>query len=102
MLLIYYTLLLFNINWFQQNQKIWIKYLFIELKIQLGEQSRCLDSRLDLQRFVLGELIEYCRARAEIELEYSRSLEKLVRTTQTRMRAERQKYFFIYLSTLLY
>ena len=66
-------------------------HISIELKLQLSEQSRCLDSRLDLQRTVLNELIEYCTARAQIELEYSRALEKLVRSTQTRMRTERLK-----------
>ncbi|XP_069895589.1 rho GTPase-activating protein 4 [Dipodomys merriami] len=48
-----------------------------EMRWQLGEQLRCLELQGELRRELLQELAEFMRRRAEVELEYSRGLEKL-------------------------
>ncbi|XP_060148775.1 rho GTPase-activating protein 4 isoform X4 [Globicephala melas] len=49
-----------------------------EMRWQLGEQLRCLELQGELRRELLQELAEFMRRRAEVELEYSRGLDKLV------------------------
>uniref|UniRef100_A0A3Q1MFN1 Rho GTPase activating protein 4 n=1 Tax=Bos taurus TaxID=9913 RepID=A0A3Q1MFN1_BOVIN len=48
------------------------------MRWQLGEQLRCLELQGELRRELLQELAEFMRRRAEVELEYSRGLDKLV------------------------
>ncbi|XP_077001080.1 rho GTPase-activating protein 4 [Tamandua tetradactyla] len=48
-----------------------------EMRWQLSEQLRCLELQGDVRRELLQELAEFMRRRAEVELEYSRGLEKL-------------------------
>ena len=48
-----------------------------EMRWQLSEQLRCLELQGELRRELLQELAEFMRRRAEVELEYSRGLEKL-------------------------
>ncbi|XP_048192359.1 rho GTPase-activating protein 4 [Perognathus longimembris pacificus] len=48
-----------------------------EMRWQLGEQLRCLELQGELRRELLQELADFMRRRAEVELEYSRGLEKL-------------------------
>ncbi|XP_059012658.1 rho GTPase-activating protein 4 isoform X3 [Mustela lutreola] len=48
-----------------------------EMRWQLGEQLRCLELQGELRRELLQELAEFLRRRAEVELEYSRGLDKL-------------------------
>ena len=60
-----------------------------DLRQQLGEQLRCLDARLDGHVTLLGELHDFYRRRSEVELEYSRSLDKLVRQATAKHKTER-------------
>ncbi|XP_043245399.1 rho GTPase-activating protein 4-like isoform X1 [Amphibalanus amphitrite] len=55
-----------------------------DLKQQLAEQLRCLDSRADTQAAVLLELQEFYRRRADVEQDYSRGLDKLHRSLTQR------------------
>ncbi|KAM4799070.1 rho GTPase-activating protein 4 isoform X1 [Urocitellus parryii] len=48
-----------------------------EMRWQLSEQLRCLELQGELRRELLQELAEFMRRRAEVELEYSRGLDKL-------------------------
>ncbi|XP_036031029.1 rho GTPase-activating protein 4 isoform X4 [Onychomys torridus] len=48
-----------------------------EMRSQLSEQLRCLELQGELRRDLLQELAEFMRRRAEVELEYSRGLDKL-------------------------
>ncbi|XP_019610710.2 rho GTPase-activating protein 4 isoform X2 [Rhinolophus sinicus] len=48
-----------------------------EMRSQLSEQLRCLELQGELRRELLQELAEFMRRRADVELEYSRGLEKL-------------------------
>ncbi|KAL6045396.1 hypothetical protein STEG23_020709 [Scotinomys teguina] len=48
-----------------------------DMRRQLSEQLRCLELQGELRRDLLQELAEFMRRRAEVELEYSRGLDKL-------------------------
>jgi len=74
-----------------------LTYLIVELFVsvtadvrqQLAEQLRCLDARLDSHVVLLGDLHDFYRRRSELELEYSRSMDKLVRQVAARHKTER-------------
>ncbi|KAI5692831.1 hypothetical protein M8J75_002013 [Diaphorina citri] len=62
-----------------------------DIRLQLNEQLRCLDLRMETQTAVIGELQDYFRKRAEVELDYSKSLDKLARSLQLRHKEQKQK-----------
>nr|ACB21212.1 Rho GTPase activating protein 4 (predicted) [Plecturocebus moloch] len=55
-----------------------------EMRCQLNEQLRCLELQGELRRELLQELADFMRRRAEVELEYSRGLEKLAERFSSR------------------
>ena len=59
--------------------------------MQLNDQLRCLDSRLESQQGQLTEIQDIFRRRAEIELAYSRDLEKLAKLVTIRHKEQKQK-----------
>ena len=58
------------------------------MRQQLSEQLRSLDGRLDSHVLLLGDLHDFYRRRSELELEYSRSLDKLVRQVAAKHKTE--------------
>lgn len=52
------------------------------VRSQLNEQLKCLESRLEVQVAMVTELQDFFRRLSEVEMEYSRSLEKLVKNTK--------------------
>ncbi|KHJ40689.1 hypothetical protein D918_09281 [Trichuris suis] len=62
-----------------------------DIRVQFGEQLKCLDGRTESHSALMAELQDFCRRRAEIELEYSKSLEKLHRQIAAKHKAEKQK-----------
>lgn len=62
-----------------------------EIRSQLGEQLRCLESRTETQVAILSELNDYYRRRAELDSEYGRQLEKLARNTMQKHKTEKNK-----------
>lgn len=64
----------------------------LDIRQQLTEQLKCLDFRLEMQMHLLHELQDFYRRRAEVESEYGRNMEKLVKQTMTKHRNEKQKY----------
>ncbi|KAL3852225.1 hypothetical protein ACJMK2_015896 [Sinanodonta woodiana] len=62
-----------------------------DIRQQLSEQLKCLENRLEIQTAMVSELQEFFRRKAEIEQEYSRNLERLVKNTWTKHKQERQK-----------
>ncbi|XP_034237619.1 SLIT-ROBO Rho GTPase-activating protein 1-like isoform X2 [Thrips palmi] len=65
--------------------------VFPDVRVQLGEQLRCLDGRLETQVALVQELQDYFRRRAEVELEYSRGLDKLARSLTMRHKEQKLK-----------
>ncbi|XP_076469342.1 SLIT-ROBO Rho GTPase-activating protein 1-like [Babylonia areolata] len=60
------------------------------IRQQLYDQLKCLDVKLETEVSIVGELQEFFRRRAEVELDYARNLDKLVKQMITRHRAEKQ------------
>lgn len=68
-----------------------LEYDWEDIRQQLNEQLKCLDVRLETQLALVTEIQDFFRRRAEVELEYSRSLDKLSRSLNMRHKAEKQK-----------
>lgn len=64
---------------------------FSDIRLQLNEQLRCLDVRMEAQVALVAELQDFFRRRAELELDYSKSLEKMARGIQLRHKEQKQK-----------
>lgn len=52
---------------------------------------KCLETRTDNQTSLLVELQDFYKRRSDIELDYSRNLDKLAKQILTRHKAEKQK-----------
>nr|XP_046197327.1 SLIT-ROBO Rho GTPase-activating protein 2C-like [Oncorhynchus gorbuscha] len=48
-----------------------------EIRAQLVEQFKCLDQQCELRVQLLQDLQDFFRKKAEVEMDYSRNLEKL-------------------------
>ncbi|KAK0051905.1 SLIT-ROBO Rho GTPase-activating protein 1-like isoform X5, partial [Biomphalaria pfeifferi] len=60
------------------------------IRQQLNDQLKCLEIKLDTEVSIVTELQEFFKRRAEVEMEYSRNLDKLVKNMIARHRAEKQ------------
>uniref|UniRef100_A0A1B6DN07 SLIT-ROBO Rho GTPase-activating protein 1 n=1 Tax=Clastoptera arizonana TaxID=38151 RepID=A0A1B6DN07_9HEMI len=68
-----------------------LKDVYPDIRLQLNEQLRCLDVRMETQVAVVAELQDYFRRRAEVELDYSKNLDKLAKSLQLRHKEQKQK-----------
>ncbi len=59
--------------------------------MQLNEQLKCLDGRLDAQLSLVSEFQDVFKRRAEIEAGYSRELDKLAKYLGSRSKEQRQR-----------
>ncbi|XP_039627011.1 LOW QUALITY PROTEIN: SLIT-ROBO Rho GTPase-activating protein 3 [Polypterus senegalus] len=65
-----------------------------EIRIQLVEQFKCLEQQSESRIQLLQDLQEFFRRKAEIELEYARSLEKLSERFSSKIRSSREHQQF--------
>ncbi|KAJ8926951.1 hypothetical protein NQ314_020803 [Rhamnusium bicolor] len=63
----------------------------VDIRLQLNEQLRCLDVRMEAQVALLTELQDFFRRRGELELDYSKNLDKLAKSLQLRHKEQKQK-----------
>uniref|UniRef100_A0A7N9ARD1 SLIT-ROBO Rho GTPase activating protein 1a n=1 Tax=Mastacembelus armatus TaxID=205130 RepID=A0A7N9ARD1_9TELE len=65
-----------------------------EIRAQLVEQQKCLDQQTEMRVQLLQDLQDFFRKKAEIEMEYSRNLEKLAERfmAKTRSTKDHQQY----------
>jgi len=68
-----------------------MKAVFPDVRTQLNEQLRCLDARLECQQGQLTEIQDVFRRRAEIELNYSKDLDKLSKLLTSRHKEQKLK-----------
>lgn len=66
-------------------------FLTIDIRQQLNEQLKFLDVRMEAQITLVQELQDFFRRRGEVELDYSKSLDKLAKSLQLRHKEQRQK-----------
>ncbi|XP_049622216.1 SLIT-ROBO Rho GTPase-activating protein 3 isoform X1 [Suncus etruscus] len=64
-----------------------------EIRTQLVEQLKCLEQQSESRLQLLQDLQEFFRRKAEIELEYSRGLDKLAERFSSRIRSSREHQF---------
>ncbi|EAT45405.1 AAEL003292-PA, partial [Aedes aegypti] len=62
-----------------------------DIRQQLNEQLKFLDVRMESQISLIQELQDFFRRRGEVELDYSKSLDKLAKSLQLRHKEQRQK-----------
>ncbi|XP_077139763.1 rho GTPase-activating protein 4 isoform X2 [Ranitomeya variabilis] len=65
---------------------------FKEIRSQLIEQGKCIDAQVEHRQQLLQELSEFLRRKAEINLEYSRSLEKLCDRFSSKIRNSKEHH----------
>ncbi|MEE6501991.1 hypothetical protein FKM82_004382 [Ascaphus truei] len=65
-----------------------------EIRGQLVEQFKCMEQQSESRLSLLQDLQEFFRRKAEIELEYSRSLEKLAERFSSKIRSSREQHHF--------
>ncbi|KAG8447898.1 hypothetical protein GDO86_015132 [Hymenochirus boettgeri] len=65
-----------------------------EIRIQLAEQIKCFDTQVDFRQQLLQDMSEFLRRKAEINLEYSRSLEKLSERFSSKIRNSKDHHIF--------
>lgn len=69
-------------------------FLFADIRLQLNEQLRCLDVRMEAQVALVTELQDFFRRRGELELDYSKNLDKLAKSLQLRHKEQKTKLVF--------
>lgn len=57
----------------------------------MNEQLRFLDVRMESQVSLIQELQDFFRRRGEVELDYSKSLDKLAKSLQLRHKEQKHK-----------
>ncbi|KAI8491222.1 SLIT-ROBO Rho GTPase-activating protein 3 [Branchiostoma belcheri] len=62
----------------------------VHIRQQLTDQLKCLDSRMEAQAALMADLQDFFRRKAEIELEYSKSLEKLADRFLTKVKQQQK------------
>ncbi len=62
-----------------------------DIRVQLNEQLKCLDGRLDTQLSLVSEFQDVFRRRAEIEAAYARELDKLAKYLGNRNKEQKQR-----------
>lgn len=70
-----------------------------EIRNQLVEQFKCLEQQSESRIQLLQDLQEFFRRKAEIDLEYSRSLEKLAERFSSKIRSSREHQQFKWVSS---
>ncbi|KAM4573443.1 SLIT-ROBO Rho GTPase-activating protein 1 [Odontesthes bonariensis] len=81
---------------FKKDKEIIVEYesQVKEIRAQLVEQQKCLDQQTEMRVQLLQDLQDFFRKKAEIEMEYSRNLEKLAERfmAKTRSTKDHQQY----------
>lgn len=69
--------------------------IFLDIRGQLLDQVKCLEQRTDIQVSILHEVNDFLKKRAELDLEYSKQLDKLVKSVMLKYKNEKQKLVFL-------
>uniref|UniRef100_A0A673BHT3 SLIT-ROBO Rho GTPase activating protein 3 n=1 Tax=Sphaeramia orbicularis TaxID=375764 RepID=A0A673BHT3_9TELE len=81
-------------NCSEGNKELYSISVVFEIRNQLVEQFKCLEQQSESRIQLLQDLQEFFRRKAEIELEYSRSLEKLAERFSSKIRSSREHQQF--------
>uniref|UniRef100_A0A3B4T2A0 SLIT-ROBO Rho GTPase-activating protein 1 n=1 Tax=Seriola dumerili TaxID=41447 RepID=A0A3B4T2A0_SERDU len=83
-----------SFKWAKFKSQVQIVILGVKIRAQLVEQQKCLDQQTEMRVQLLQDLQDFFRKKAEIEMEYSRNLEKLAERfmAKTRSTKDHQQY----------
>uniref|UniRef100_A0A3B4X9D2 SLIT-ROBO Rho GTPase-activating protein 1 n=1 Tax=Seriola lalandi dorsalis TaxID=1841481 RepID=A0A3B4X9D2_SERLL len=83
-----------SFKWAKFKSQVQIIILGVKIRAQLVEQQKCLDQQTEMRVQLLQDLQDFFRKKAEIEMEYSRNLEKLAERfmAKTRSTKDHQQY----------
>ena len=62
-----------------------------EIRLQLNDQLKYLEQRIETQLTILAEIQEYFRRRADVELDYAKNLDNLHKQIGQRHRAQKAR-----------
>ena len=79
------------ITFFNISHIFFLLSFFTDIRVQLNDQLKCLDNRLEVQQGIVNEFQDIFRRKAEIELKYSQELDKLAKTINNRNKEHKQK-----------
>ena len=65
-------------------------YSFSDIRVQLNEQLKCLDNRLEIQMGIVNEFQDVFKRKAEIELNYCKELDRLAKSISHRHKEGKQ------------
>lgn len=68
-----------------------LKNVFPDIRVQLNDQLKNLDGRLEIQQGIVSEFHDVFRRRAEIEANYSKELDKLAKLITNRNKEHKQR-----------
>ena len=71
-------------------------FLFPDIRVQLNDQLKNLDGRVEIQQGIVSEFNDIFRRRAEIESNYSKELDKLAKLITNRHKEHKQRYVLFY------
>ena len=83
----------------------WPEFVFVplsEIRAQLVEQQKCLDQQTEMRVQLLQDLQDFFRKKAEIEMEYSRNLEKLAERFMAKTRSTKDHQQYKYGNIIVY
>ncbi len=80
--------------------KVFSLFWHAEIRNQLVEQFRCLEQQSESRLQLLQDLQEFFRRKAELQLEYSRGLDKLAERYSSKIRTSREHQHFKWVSPL--
>jgi hypothetical protein len=68
-----------------------IELFSLDIRFQLNEQLKCLEQRIDTQLSIVSEIQEYFRRRADVELDYAKTLDNLHKQIGQKHRTQKAK-----------
>ena len=83
-------------SWFLIWLHAYTFFLFPDIRVQLNDQLKNLDGRVEIQQGIVSEFNDIFRRRAEIESNYSKELDKLAKLITNRHKEHKQRYVLFY------
>ncbi|XP_055338072.1 SLIT-ROBO Rho GTPase-activating protein 1-like isoform X2 [Paramacrobiotus metropolitanus] len=62
-----------------------------DIRVQLIDQLKCLDQRIEQQASIVGELQDFFKRKADVESEYAKNLDRLAKNLLQKQKAEKQR-----------
>jgi len=78
------------------------KIFLLDIRLQLNEQLKSLEQRIETQISIVTEIQEYFRRRADVELDYAKNLDNLHKQISQKHRAQKARLIFLCFEKFLF